>query len=367
MNTIKKLLPILYSISCLFLGFACKEKAVKTELSILDLEKTLQSPQQISLDSISKSIHYIPLETNEECLIKYIWQIVVSKDLIVVIHDSQCSLFSSGGRFLRNIGSRGGGPDEYNSITRVFLNNENVVIVDSSKNRVFYYNRNGEFIRSQKIGVPRFDDFCMINEDLHIVYNDNLTGSEKIRFYFLDKSLSIIDSVPYTQQYESAKGMTVRFYVKNVFNKYADYVHCKEMLNDTIFAIDSNRELTPVTVLQLGKFSPDIRERYNITNPAQKVFSGKIMPVLLFPESMRYAFFGGMGMTDQKILIWDKKTGKLHYGTLLYEEKEQKMFGKEIFTPQFISEDQKMLISYELPADIENDDNPTLVLVTLKE
>ncbi|MDL2243878.1 6-bladed beta-propeller [Parabacteroides sp. OttesenSCG-928-J18] len=352
-------------IGCLLFCVSCKENEKESLLPVLELEASLASPKELSLDDICESVEYVPLETTEENLIKYISQVVVADEIILVVHDNKCSLYSRDGKYLRQIGSQGGGPNEYNSIVRLFLDGDEIVLIDHAR-RLIRYNRNGEFSGSYKMDVPSFDDFYMFDKDLYITYHDNKSGSDKIRFYFLDTTLSVVDSVPYTQQYESEKGISVRFYTSNILSKYVDRVHCKEMLNDTIFSIDREKNIESVAVLSTGRFAPNPADRYHLINTQQKVFSDKKMPMII-SETLRYTFLTGMGMKMEEIVVWDKNTNEAECVIIHYGEKEQKIFEKDIFIPRFASEDHRMVITYELSPDIDNEDNPTLLLVTLKE
>jgi hypothetical protein len=84
-------------------------------------------------------------------------------------------------------------------------------------------------------------------------------------------------------------------------------------------------------------------------------------------ESERYLFARIVGING--IVVYDKSNGELNCATILYGEKEEKMFGKKEFTPYFITADNAALISYETPLleDVDKEEeNPVIVLLYLK-
>jgi hypothetical protein len=71
-------------------------------------------------------------------------------------------------------------------------------------------------------------------------------------------------------------------------------------------------------------------------------------------------------MIEFSITDIHKKTGLLENVAIRYHERERKRFGQDFFNPKFVSEDKQTLITYELSADLANDDNPVIVLVRMK-
>ena len=69
-------------------------------------------PQEVALKKWAKSIQFIPLQTNDSILIKYISRIIKHGDKLLVQHDNRASVFDLAGKYLYDIGKQGGGPDE---------------------------------------------------------------------------------------------------------------------------------------------------------------------------------------------------------------------------------------------------------------
>jgi len=95
---------------------------------------------------------FIPLETNEKCLIGTLSLIreTKSKDIVVISNWHQSSvevlLFSKNGEFLTKIGKKGQGPGEYSTIRAVHIDEkDNAYILDDTK--VHVYDSLGIFVK----------------------------------------------------------------------------------------------------------------------------------------------------------------------------------------------------------------------------
>lgn len=80
----------------------------------------LIDPENFSVDLdlseiLDDSIEIIPLETTEECLISKINRIEFYQDKIFVSDKANAKIFvfTSEGKYLKSIGTQGGGPGEY--------------------------------------------------------------------------------------------------------------------------------------------------------------------------------------------------------------------------------------------------------------
>lgn len=67
----------------------------------------------VKLSDLADSLEYVPLETTENSLIKYVNQLTVMKQHILVNDGCGYLLFSRQGKFICRVGSRGNGPGEF--------------------------------------------------------------------------------------------------------------------------------------------------------------------------------------------------------------------------------------------------------------
>ena len=92
-----------------------KKEAEATPCQTIDLTTVFeQEPTEISLDEWAKEVRFVPLETSDSVLLTpYIWQLAYYQEQFVVYNDNKIYLFDNAGKFIRMIGSRGEGPEEY--------------------------------------------------------------------------------------------------------------------------------------------------------------------------------------------------------------------------------------------------------------
>lgn len=90
--------------------FTSCNKESTTECQTIDFSTLFDGqPEKIPLKEWAKSIHFVQLETNDSILIGNIRATILHKDKILV-HHNNLSLFDLSGKFICNIGSKGGGP-----------------------------------------------------------------------------------------------------------------------------------------------------------------------------------------------------------------------------------------------------------------
>lgn len=349
-------------LACLLWIISCGE-AVQPALTEIDLGKAFTSKQTIAIEDISTEVRFVPLETKDDVLIKYISKVLLTDDKIIVIHDNKCSLFDLSGRFIRTVGSKGQGPAEYLSMYDVNVTGDLIMTFNESDHRLLTYKQNGEFVGALKLPTDVLD--VCINGSTIYGFIPNMTGKETNRLKCFNLDGTVRDSVP-AVQYENPSGISLRLYPEGSFFVFGKEILLKEFLNDTVFQVTPDCEMIPRYRLNFGEYTFKTAERYQIENPQMNILKGK-KAINRWLESSHYLFMYGLGTDDNMLFLLDKPSRKLIYTFILYGEAEKQLFEKDYFMPRYISEDNTTLISYEQPADIEDDSNPTVVLVKLKK
>ena len=92
----------------------------------------------------------LKLETNDECIIGNISDIVFQDNLLYIVDDlSSCILvFNTDGRFEFKIDKRGRARNEYVEMTDVHISNNNVWVLDNIGCKIVVYDLKGAFVRS---------------------------------------------------------------------------------------------------------------------------------------------------------------------------------------------------------------------------
>jgi len=129
---------------------ACKNDPVSGKLITVDLNKGLKNKKEFRLSEVAKSVEYIPLETNKECLFSHAGY-VISKNYVMVYQyydPCQLLLFDRSGKFLRKIGNQGKGPGEYISMNYVYAEPDErwILVYDYQADRIMKYGFDGKLI-----------------------------------------------------------------------------------------------------------------------------------------------------------------------------------------------------------------------------
>ena len=153
---------------------ACTGTSEKSEECItIDLATVFDhQPQEVALKKWAKSIQFIPLQTNDSILIKYISRII----------------------------KQGGGPDEFSRISGLEPHDHLIYIKDSPI-RIKVYDWQGKFHQTIQIPDKNIRGFYPLPKTNVILgHVPNLSGNAPIRFYFCQDTV-ISDSIPYYKSY----------------------------------------------------------------------------------------------------------------------------------------------------------------------
>jgi len=140
------------SLTLLFTNSCQKRSQVDSGIITLDIRNALQhSEKVISLQEDIKNVEYIPLETNDSCLISNILDMQISKDYIFIYNGKTSDIlqFNKKGKFIRKIGHEGNGPEEYNMITELSIDDiQKKLFIFQYSGPILAYSFNGNFLYS---------------------------------------------------------------------------------------------------------------------------------------------------------------------------------------------------------------------------
>ena len=389
-----KKINILLKISLILLSACTVEKST---LSIFDLQasvEVLQTPIS-SLNIID--ISYVPLITNSNYNMSEILEIEVF-DSNFYVHErgsnSNIFKFSKNGHFVCQIGKRGKGPQEYLfcSDLAVSSKNQDIFILSGSENKIYIYSSNGDFIRTMKVHSSKSSSlYCL--DDKIIYYNRNVDGSVKNSFELINSNAEKISEHSNKYPYVS-KHCVNGFSNECIFYMFKDQLLSKEIYSDTIFYFDG-QDFIPKYILDFGaKTMPsEIRSTNDIfgfLNNSSKYVNQKN----LF-ESYYYIFFEFYLNNRNYCCICSKKDKSVFFinsekgfindidggprispkaimndNTIIswiYPYQLKSHVASEAFRnskPKYPEKKKKL---EELANSLDENDNPVLMLVNLKE
>jgi hypothetical protein len=253
---------IYISLICLLI-VACKEKPVHVEGKVIDATEI--SNDRFSLTGIINSSYFIPLETNDECLIKQIDKVVFDNDKIFVLDcqgNKKILVFDRQGKFIYTVGKTGQGPGEYSEISDFCLDTQNKTIyLLCGRNKIIQYDcYNGDFI-----GKKQLDFYAS-----KIEYSNNrfyFTGDQPDFFNLVvtDIDLKIIDkSFP-----DADVGANTRI-LRHPLQKSGSSVYYFRHLDNHIYEIQNGSKASAQYRMDFGKTEIDFSRIKQYTNSAMK-------------------------------------------------------------------------------------------------
>lgn len=152
----KKILLVFFSFLC-----SCSEVSENRFALKASLER-----QKVSILDLFDKLEVIPLETNDSCLLIWPDKVLCHDGYYEVFDEKHPALFvfDKDGRFVRKVGRKGDGPEEYVEIYDAIHDSRNGdICMLSPFGEIFVYSADGKFQRRlrlpQKMNYQAFEDF----------------------------------------------------------------------------------------------------------------------------------------------------------------------------------------------------------------
>jgi hypothetical protein len=235
---------------------SCKSPTVGgDELKTFDLT-TLPDVKTVKLSELGfKNIEYIPLETNEKCMISgtddFLMpvQIIVGETFYLLKHFNTILKFQNNGSFVTQIGTKGRGPNEFTVAHDVKIDekNQNIYLLSRWQKNFFIYSDDGEFIKTIQFTISP-DQFIFF-DNLIFCYSGNHMGNIDNSYDLIDFNGRIIKS--YVNKYPFSFYDGYHISNENIFYRFNNCLYKKEVYSDTIY-IYQNEEFKPHLVIHVG-------------------------------------------------------------------------------------------------------------------
>ncbi len=361
-----------------------REKRLIT-FDLKDLSKTTN----VKLSDLGfTDIEYIPLETNEQCLISEINEFITGNDFFLIKYFNEILEFRSDGSFVTKIGREGRGPQEFQNAHDLDVDEKNqyIYIVSGWEHKFYVFSQNGGFIRT--ISSPRHTTEIKFADDYILCYSINTEGITENSFNLLNKEGLIEKSFRNKYPYNVRVNL-IYFQHENLFYRFNNQLLKKEIYSDTVY-IFKNKSFIPSFVLEHGEklltpkargdFDPiDIMENY-ITQWNLFEFGDKVYYEFSI-KGERYGFIGSKTndfqvltkqgfindvdggpnikfqttRDDSTVVSW---INAIDLKTYIVSE------SFKTFNPKYPEKKKKL---EKLANNLKENDNPVLMLIKLKE
>lgn len=276
----------------------------------------------ILLNEWIDSITYIPLETNDEYLISNITQAFCYEGKWVIFDylGQAIYLFDNNGSFIKKVGNRGRGPEEYVKTNNIIVNNSTgeILVYCNATDRMIYYNKNGDFSKSVKFNrnsTAPIRNIGIINEKEFIGYSPDFNEEEgKIDgsgIWLLDSTGKFIKSYKIQNPiYPTILSLTSPYIT--TIGKNNDKVYIRDAVFSHLYSIDSTR--LDSTILY-NFHESEYRSYFN-----RKEFNGDVQHEWYIPRAV-YSIVGGKWVfnywKDQTlkefVTIYDTKSKEIRF------------------------------------------------------
>ena len=154
--------------------------------------------QSLKLSDFGNTVRYVPLETNEVCLIGNNPHIALLEDKIVIATKDQCFLFhKQTGKYICSIGDIGDDPSGYSS-TNYWIDDAGLFYFFRAPDQLLKYNQKGEMTGKIQIPhIPAAPDFFAFSDSTIIAHCNSSIGLESSNsLLFLNSFGEKLDSIP---------------------------------------------------------------------------------------------------------------------------------------------------------------------------
>lgn len=385
---------------------SCRQAASESQgMWVADVRTALAKETPISMKEDVTGIEYIPLETNDSCLVSNIMTLVMNDEFIFLQNGRPEKIlqYTRQGKFIREIGKVGEGPGEYAPYT------VEEISLDDGKREIYAHRRTlpamvfsyeGRFLRtdtviSESMGnrYPLANGFCALS-------GTSLTPIQQSPWLaaLQDKEGRIIATkVPFPSSVPAEV-----CYMKEV--QFAPFLHSAlayTPCNDTLFRVAASG-ITPACVLRTENGADYHQKIANINEFGKdNTNNSSTLNLFTFFETPRYFYFRWLLLNDPDrcyIQRLDKNTGDLlsqpvsqGFVELSFGFSDANVMGLENdldggvpFAPRFVYKDRICVQAINAgtiakletkgylknkPAalQISEDDNPVIIVYTFKD
>lgn len=365
-----------------FLCLCCVLSVSAQKPVVINLAKAIsESPKEIMLNELASDIRYVPLETTDDCLMNnefYIMQ-YTGEDIITsgIFH------FDKNGKFLNKIGSKGQGPEEYLQGLFAFGDWKNKLLYVQNWTTLTCYGFDGTFVRS--VPTPQLNmGAAGLFDENHILYSNDIYYADKanpIQLYMVDSQNGKTVS-KWRGHLEENKKYGMILTSRDFMYNYDNSLFYKPALENVIFKILSPKKRQ--LVYKFDCSGKDIDVSADEVDPKKRF---QFLSVYWAKETAQYLFVNYGMKNISRLGIYDKEKKTFTNVTI----KDNLAGGYDIH-PAWTSDDNHLLMVYyaggllqdkekrystgllperkkeldELLKNIKEDDNPIVILVTLK-
>lgn len=296
-----KILIILISMT---LFAACQDKTV--QYPTINLENLVDINKTITLSKIADSIQYIALETNDSCLLAGNSSVCgITNEYIYIRSSSQIYQFDLKGKFIKNIGVLGRGPNEYTNMWNTLIHNGDIYILTGG-GEIIVYDKMGTFLR-KNIQQSTISNIEIINDTVCIAEEKDYKD-KGMRLYLK----TYINGKNHTQTLLQKDDLDFQrdFTNRGLFYTLNNNIYYKNLYIDTIYCINNKLQPQAVKIFTYGKYSPNREMFENLKRGKTAINAGYIFNQTFY-ETKEFLFVWSMAKEKYYLTVLDKSKNQV--------------------------------------------------------
>lgn len=221
-----------------YIFFSCHSRLEISEFVKIHPDKFTE--KELVLSDIVESIEYVELDTT--FLIRGVWDIEITEEYIFIATRDELLQYERNGKFLRTIGSKGQGPEEFSNCMNIALNTENKKIYVRDGNYIKAYSFYGEYLGKIEIPLEGMVDINYTNGNIYGISMLSFT-QEQLPFLWMkinEQTCEVIQKKGNTGIEFETDEMTLRcnYTCRSIDGTILYYNH----FNDTIFRLGYEKD-----------------------------------------------------------------------------------------------------------------------------
>lgn len=331
---------------------------------------------------IFKNIHYVPLETNDAALLAEPYCIVLRDNYIYILDikmsGNEIHLYDSDGKYIRHIGQKGQGPNDYLGGLHIAVNGKGMLsLPDRIRSEIINYTQEGEFVSRIRMDTISMIKDIFLNDSLLLV--QNFYDRSGYKFHVVD-----VFNRKVIRAFHPIKNRVYMVGFPGTMTRYKDKILISECQSNDVLEVTLDGVKVRYTININDKMPPEgfwdqKASSYSLIADENRRM-GYIGHIPCFTETDHSIFFGFRGLVPatetQGWALIDKVSGKSQTFKKI-ELAENVCINPQIFhfveegkivmtvSPETILNSGNQEFISQFP-ELKEDDNPILMFAELK-
>lgn len=373
---------IILLFALIFSACSSSQRRLEPASNVVDID--VNNSEELDFKMYFDSVRYVALETAEDALIGEITKMYLINDSIIIFDQKSMDIFLFGvdGKFIRNIGEKGDGPDEYLFINDIQFDKERMLIFahERFRNCIYTYDLHGNLLEQTRKAIIQFNSFIKTKEGFWVYSCFDNENPEHFNLTLLGSDLQCIKK----QYFSQTEFVNVTFsptFVADERGRSFFYYPSSNIIYEL-----SDTDALPFLEINFGDYTmpyDEIRKAKSMEDYDKLIldnnYLGNIERCFLCRNHVLFSFSeAGLGVVKNYNCFYNNDSKRVRIfnnpfmlsskypisTSLLYSTDTELVYP---IYPSVFSEDSFMELSQALSANIQFDSNLILAICSLKE